>query len=57
MAQVSLFAGAVALPGEFGTGLRLVGWRGSLPLCGAVAAHAVLVRSGGPGWEHGAGCL
>ena len=32
----SLLAVAVALPGEFGAGLRVAGWRGSLPLCGAV---------------------
>jgi hypothetical protein len=32
----SLLAVAVALPGEFGAGLRVAGWRRSLPLCGAV---------------------
>jgi hypothetical protein len=35
LAQAGLLAGAVAVPGEFGAGLRVAGWRGSLPLGGA----------------------
>jgi len=42
LGHISLLAGAVALPGEFGAGLRAGGWLGSLPLCGA---------AGGLGWS------
>ena len=51
MGQLSLFAGAVALPGEFGAVVRVAVWRGSLPLGGAQAVWAVVVIVGGRGWE------
>jgi hypothetical protein len=54
----SLLAGAVAVPGEFGAGLRVVGWCGSLPLCGAAGRPGGLIcpsRGGGAG-RIGAGC-
>jgi hypothetical protein len=46
----SLLAGAVALPREFGAGLRVAGWHGSLPLGGAVRG-----RDGRSGAGGGAG--
>jgi hypothetical protein len=51
--------GAVALPGEFGEGLRVVVWRAPLPLCGAAGGHKVLIwpsMEGGVG-RMDAGCL
>ena len=50
--------GAVAVPGEFGAGLRVVGWCGSLPLRGAAGGLGCSAHRGraGPG-SMDAGCL
>jgi hypothetical protein len=53
LGQFSLLAGAVALPGEYGAGLRVGGRLGSLPLRGGGGRSGLIW----PSWAAGAGTM